>query len=245
MLASSAALLALWLAPAVTLVDADRGDVERRARAVDEAETLYRQRARARTRALYHLVAGGDARSFSEPPPVEQRTARVALLRVLRRDLDERAKYRTERARLAEERVALDRRASAWMARRAEAPAPPPSLSRPVKGARVGGFGRVREASGLERERRGVLLSARPGEVVAAPLVATCHPLGELPGLGPALLLRGALDVSVVLAPVTDARCAGGPVPERAPLGKARGGTLYVELRQHGVPVDPASALRR
>ncbi len=244
MLASSA-LLAMLLAPTLTVVDADRADVERRARAVDEAEALYRQRAGARTRALHHLVAGGDARRFAEPPSVEQRSARVALLRVLRRDLDERAKYRAERGLLAEERAAIDRRASAWMARRAESPAPPPPLARPVKGSIVGGFGRVRESSGLERERRGVLLQARPGEVVSSPLGATCHPLGELPGLGPALLLRGAHDVSVVLAPVTGSSCAGGPVSQRAPLGKTGGGTLYVELRRHGAPVDPAPALRR
>ncbi len=245
MLACSA-LAALWLLPAAAAIDADRADVERRSRAVAEAETLYGQRARARTRALYHLVAGGDARAFAEPPTLSQRAAQVALVRILRRDLDEREQYRAEQTLLAKERASIDRRASAWMSRRAMAPAPPPGLARPVPGALRGAYGRIREPSGLERDRRGVLLAARPGEGVAAPLAAICHPLGELPGLGPALLLLGAHDVAVVLGPVLEPRCAdGAAVGERALLGKAKGPLLYLELRQHGVPVDPTPALHR
>lgn len=142
-------------------------------------------------------------------------------------------------------------------------PAPPFASARgtlplPVEATVLRRF-RSPDASGVARP--GLVLAAEPQALVTAPAAATVRYAGPLldygnvivlePGAGYLLILAGLGQTFVAENEVVTAGDAlglmGGRAPEAAELpgaGEQRGGgdrseTLYMELREGGVPVDP------
>ena len=117
------------------------------------------------------------------------------------------------------------------------------------------------DAAGIERP--GVILATRPQALVTAPAAATLRFAGELLDYGQVAILEPAPDVLIVLAGLGEVYGEAGQIlPEGAPVGlmggtpppahailsdaallagATRSETVYLEVREGGSPVDPAT----
>ncbi len=242
---------------------AELRDLDRRAASLDEQLGLRERLLRRRLRALYKLTQGGAVRILVEARDLDDLSERVsAAHRVLGRDLrelgalgEELLELGRDRARRADE---LGRAASLEDARVREQATPPVGLlrrrghlPRPVPGEIVVGLARVRlrEARAglppLELPRRAVDLDASAGEPVRAVAAGTVRWVGELEGIGRAVLVdHGDRYVSVTGRLGRVAVANGAIVAEGASLGSAAGKTVSFELSEGRIPLDPARWLR-
>lgn len=133
-------------------------------------------------------------------------------------------------------------------------------LPLPVQGRLLRTFNE-RDAAGIQRP--GLLIASRPLALVTAPAPATIRYLGPLLDYGNVIVLEPAGDTLLVLAGLSEVYGEPGMVvPAGAPVGSMGGSeasadeiltaasegggsglseTLYIELRQGNVPVDPAA----
>lgn len=144
--------------------------------------------------------------------------------------------------------AALERPPLPDAATAAQAPERP---SLPVDGTVLRGF---READAAGVARPGVVLATWPGALVAAPMRASVRYVGPLLDYGNVMILEPRDGLLVVLAGLGTVYAAQGqavlPGDPLAVMGGAAGATqtsaavrsetLYMEVRQDGVPVDPA-----
>jgi len=130
----------------------------------------------------------------------------------------------------------------------------------PVQGDLLRGFN-MADAAGVERP--GIIVATRPRALVTAPFAATLRYRGPLLDYGNVMILEPAADVLVVFAGLAEVFGETGQVlPEGTPIGlmggqapevdailteTAQGGgaqrseTLYIEVRDGQLPVDPAT----
>ncbi len=120
---------------------------------------------------------------------------------------------------------------------------PPHSLRRPVEGEITRRFG---QDAGGGLEISGVTYAAPKGAPVTAPDAGLVQYVGPVKGWGDILILRLAGGYHLVLAgldrtavDVGQSVAAGAPVGWM-PDGKQSPSELYLEVRERGVPVDPA-----
>lgn len=127
---------------------------------------------------------------------------------------------------------------------------PPPVLGRVLRG--------MNEADAAGIRRPGIILATEPGALVTAPWAATLRYRGPLLDYGNVMIVEPATGYLLILAGLGtvfgetgDVLAAGAPlglmggVAENPPAAQQGGGasrseTLYMELRQGKVPVDPA-----
>ena len=241
-------------------VDADRvaaesevKDLERRAHALQEQQTLRRTELKRRLRALYKLSNGGYLRLVSGAATVEELDQRrVALGRVVARDLEELVAVRDEARELDVEQArrkealahALDFGSQVALADVAAASGlqlKEGRLARPVAGPVVGAFGVHKDAAlGIQVARRGVELRSRPGELVHATAAGRVRFVGDVPGLGRGLALDHGDGYVSLLAHLGTIHCAiGDEVGDGDAIAEAAGSSVYFELAQGGTPMDP------
>jgi murein hydrolase activator len=241
-------------------VDADRvaaeaevKDLERRARALSDQANERREEVKRRLRALYKLSNGGYLRLVAGAASVEELDQRrVALGRVVARDLEELAAVRDEAHELDLEQArrkealahALDFGAQVALADVADASGlqlKQGRLARPVAGGVVGTFGAHKDGTlGLALTRRGVELRSRPGELVRAVAAGRVRFIGEVPGLGRGLAIDHGDGYLSLLAHLATIHCAvGDQVGDGDVIAEAAGSSVYLELAQGGTPMDP------
>jgi septal ring factor EnvC (AmiA/AmiB activator) len=241
-------------------VDADRvsaesevKDLERRAHALQEQQTQRRADLKKRLRALYKLSNGGYLRLVAGAASVEELDQRrVALGRVVARDLEELGAVRDEARELDSEQArrkealahALDFGSQVALADVAAASGlqvKQGRLARPVAGPVVGGFGVHKDAAlAIQVTRRGVELRSRPGELVHAAAAGRVRFVGDLPGLGRGLALDHGDGYVSLLGHLGTIHCAvGDEVGDGDAIAEAAGSSVYFELAQGGTPMDP------
>jgi murein DD-endopeptidase MepM/ murein hydrolase activator NlpD len=235
------------LATRVTADLRDRAAVVARTEAVlEDKRADLDAAARRRLRSLYKLSRASRPALWFEPSARGQvLRRRAAIVRVLRRDL-------AERAILDDEVRAAGNAAATLVTLEAIPAAPPPapaSLLRPVRGAPiVGRFGAYREGR-LELARRGIELRVRPGAAVVAPVDGQIRFVGPLRGLGGVVIIdHGDLRAIVAGVDAAEPAGAGRSVQAGDPLGTASGARLGLEIRLRtgdaaGFPIDPAPLL--
>jgi septal ring factor EnvC (AmiA/AmiB activator) len=203
---------------------------------------------RSRVRALYKLTRSGRTPLWLDP---ERRRNfvrwRGAAARILHRDLRELELLYQERAVARRARARLERDRAAAAA--AEPPAAG-SLAPPVRGRVVAGFGRYRhDGSRATLVRRGVELASERGADVVAVAAGQVAFAGPLRGLGTAVVVDHGGYLSVIGRIGAAVVAAGDTVARGQPLGTARGGRIYLEIRLDlgagGEPIDPAPLLDR
>ena len=134
------------------------------------------------------------------------------------------------------------------------------TLDMPVLGRVLRRFG---EADGAGVTRPGLVQATRPRALVTAPWAASVRYAGPLPDYGNVIILEPQADYLIIIAGVgtlyvvpgeivASGAALGlmpgdpGPESEELILPSVQGGgaelteTLYIELRENGVPVDPA-----
>lgn len=214
-----------------------------------ERERACRARLRGRVRAYYRRERAGLLHIWFDPRGRFGALARrAAVSRILAADLRELALVQEEREAALVERDRLRSEAVAPV----PALPPPGSLARPVAGAAIAeGFGTHRDdPSGASVQRRGIRLSADPGDAVVAPASGTVRWAGSLAGSGAVLLDHegGVLTVLVGLVAPVELR-TGQSVARGDTLGRAAGHSVYLEVRMEtgtfGTPVDPSPLLGR
>lgn len=241
-------------------VDADRAaaeaevrDLERRARALQDQANERRAEVKRRLRALYKLSSGGYLRLVAGADSIEELDQRrVALGRVVARDLEELAAVRDEARDLDAEEVrrhealahALDVGNQVALADVADASGlqlKQGRLARPVAGAVVGSFGVHKDATlGVQVTRRGVELRSRPGEAVRAIAAGRVRFAGDVPGLGRGIAIDHGDGYVSIVAHLGTLRCAvGDEVGDGDIVAEAAGSSVYLELAQGGTPMDP------
>lgn len=201
---------------------------------------LHERRVRAELAALYRRMRGARVRLWVDPgerAAIARRRADTA--RLLRRDLHELVTLRAELASVARSRA----RITAGLSAPASAPQAG-SLARPVPGAIAARFGIYRDPeSGARIDRRGIELSAAPGQTVRAVAPGRVRYAGPIRGLGDGVIVahRGFLSVVGDLGRV--AVTAGRSIGRGAALGQAGGDHIYLEVRldngNGGLPIDP------
>ncbi|AZV76477.1 peptidase M23 [Parasedimentitalea marina] len=129
----------------------------------------------------------------------------------------------------------------------------------PVQGLVLRGFG-AQDAAGISRP--GLLIAARPRALVSSPTAATIRYRGPLLDLGNVVILEPQSDMLFVLSGLAEVFGeAGQVIPKGTPVGLMGGvtpeigailslsgdgagtdrtETLYIEVRLHDTPVDPA-----
>ncbi len=255
-----------WAGRPPEAIDADRvnaeaevKDLERRARALSDQANERRDEVKRRLRALYKLSNGGYLRLVAGAASVEELDQRrVALGRVVARDLDELVAVRDEARELDGEQArrkeaiarALDYGAQVALADVAGATGlqlKQGRLARPVLGPVVGGFGVHKDSAlGIEVARRGVELRSRPGELVRAVAAGRVRFVGDVPGLGRGVALDHGDGYVTLLAHLGTLHCAvGDEVGDGDVLAEAAGSSVYLELSQAGTPIDPTHWLGR
>jgi murein hydrolase activator len=241
-------------------VDADRvaaeaevKDLERRAHALQDQANLRRTELKRRLRALYKLSNGGYLRLVAGAATVEELDERrVALGRVVARDLEELVAVRDEARELDVEQArrkealahALDFGAQVALADVAGATGlqlKQGRLARPVSGPVVGGFGVHKDSAlGIQVTRRGVELRSRPGELVRAVAAGRVRFIGDVPGLGRGLALDHGDGYVTLLGHLGTVHCvAGDEVGDGDVIAEAASSSVYFELAQGGTPIDP------
>jgi septal ring factor EnvC (AmiA/AmiB activator) len=241
-------------------VDADRAaaeaevkDLERRAHALQDQANERRAEVKRRLRALYKLSNGGYLRLVAGAASVEELDQRrIALGRVVARDLEELAAVRDEARELDAEQArrkealahALDVGAEVALADVADATGlqlKQGRLARPVAGAVVGAFGVHKDATlGVQVTRRGIELRSRPGELVRAVAAGHVRFVGDVPGLGRGLAIDHGDGYVSLLAHLGAIHCAAGDiVGDGDVVAEAASSSIYLELAQGGTPMDP------
>jgi septal ring factor EnvC (AmiA/AmiB activator) len=254
-----------WARPAEA-IDAERAaaaaelrDLDRRATTLGEQLQLRQLTLRRRLRALYKLSQGGAFQLVSDAGSFEELDERVTgTQRIVSRDLQELGALDEELAELGNDRA----RRSGELAQQGASPLPSTdgpvglqrvrgALTRPVPGPIAIGFQRtrVREpragAPAIELPRRGVELEATIGQTVRAIAAGTVSWVGELDGLGRAVIVdHGEHYVSVTGRLGRIVVRQGAHVRDGDPLGSAAGSTVAFELTEGAVALDPAHWLR-
>ena len=247
-------------------VDADRvaaesevKDLERRAKALSEQAEARKASLKHRLRALYKLSNGGYLRLVAGAATVEELDERrVALARVVARDLDELAAVREEAREVDAEQArrkealakALDFGAQVALADVAEAAGlqrKQGQLVRPVAGPVVGSYGVHKDAQlGVQLSRRGIELRSHAGELVRATAAGRVRYVGELPGYGRGVAVDHGDGYVSLYGRLGAVRCTvGDEVGDADVLAEAAGSSVYFELAQGGTPMDPTSWLGR
>jgi len=241
-------------------VDADRAaaeaevqDLERRSRALQEQASQRRAEVKRRLRALYKLSSGGYLRLVAGAASVEELDQRrVALGRVVARDLEELAAVRDEARELDAEQArrkealahALDvgnQVALADVAAASGLQLKQGRLARPVAGAVVGPFGVHKDTTlGVQVTRRGVELRSHAGELVRAVAAGRVRYLGDVPGLGRGVAIDHGDGYVSIVAHLGAIHCAvGDEVGDGDVIAESAGSSVYFELAQGGTPMDP------
>jgi septal ring factor EnvC (AmiA/AmiB activator) len=240
---------------------AELRDLERRAGSLEDQLGLRRRVLRRRVRALYKMSQGGAFRLVVDARNLDDLDERViAARRVVERDLEEVGALDEELAELGRDR---DRREQALARDAAPEATREPSaaptglsrargaLSRPVPGPIVLGLGRtlVREpragAPALELPRRAVDLASSEGAPVHAIAAGTVRWIGEIEGVGRAVIVDHGDRYVSVTGRLTRVRVhPGAHVREDETLGHAAGDTISFELTEGTMPLDPAHWLR-
>jgi septal ring factor EnvC (AmiA/AmiB activator) len=236
---------------------AEQSDLERRTNTLDEQLRGRQRTLRRRLRALYKMSQGGAFRLVIDAQSLAELDERVtASQRVIARDLDELAALDEEVAELARDRT----RRTTELARDADTRDPTiatgllrfrGALTRPVPGPINIGMQRVRVrepragAPALEVPRRSVELVADAGERVRAVASGTVRWIGELDGVGRALILdHGEHYVSVTGRLARVQARLGARVREGDVIGIASGPSVSFELTEGRMALDPARWLR-
>jgi septal ring factor EnvC (AmiA/AmiB activator) len=232
---------------ALALLQPDRSDddviqeYDHRREIVGAETAKHRDHVRRRMLALYKLQRGGYARLlFESQSRADFFVRRAAATRIVERDLGELRLYARERATLDEERKRLQ------MATTHFDPAAPMAFRSPVLQPNVlAHFGAYHDPeTGLELDRRGVLLAAHRGETVRAPASGVVRFAGPLEELGQTVVIEhdGGLYTVVArmreLNVLEDVRVAAGDE-----LGSAAG-PILLQLRRGTTPLDPEPLLR-
>ncbi len=258
----------------IEAIEADRAaaatelrDLERRGAALEDQLELRQRMLRRRMRALYKLAQGGSFRLVADAGGTDELERRlVAANRLVSRDLHEltaldeeldelgrdrarRGQEATRAAALDEARAQVDRTPRVGLEQRRG------QLGRPVPGAISVGFQRVRlreqRAVGkeggmpLELPRRTVELVATPHEVVRAIARGVVRWVGEIEGLGHAVLVDHGDHYVTVTGKLE--RCVVSPgdeVQEGTVLGHAQGTLVSFELSEGRTALDPSGWLR-
>jgi murein hydrolase activator len=241
-------------------VDADRvaaeaevKDLERRAHALQDQADERRAEVKRRLRALYKLSNGGYLRLVAGAASVEELDQRrVALGRVVARDLEELAAVRDEARELDVEQArrkealahALDvgnQVALADVAAASGLQLKQGRLARPVAGAVVGAFGVHKDGTlGVQVARRGVELRSHAGELVRAVAAGRVRYLGDVPGLGRGVAIDHGDGYVSIVAHLGAVHCAvGDEVGDGDVIAESAGSSVYFELAQGGTPMDP------
>jgi septal ring factor EnvC (AmiA/AmiB activator) len=253
-----------WAGRPPEAIDADRAgaeaevhDLERRARALADQQTLQRARLRQRLLALYKLSNGGLLRLVADSASVAELDARrEAVSRVLARDLAELAAVREEARELDLEQA---RRKEA-LARAIELGSQVPladvadatglqllqgRMKRPVAGSIVGAFGSARDPIvGVQLVRRGIELRSHAGERVRASASGQVRWIGDVPGLGRGIAIDHGDGYTTITARLDDITPAvGDSVTEGMRIARASGTSVYFELAQAATPIDPSGWL--
>lgn len=249
--------------------DAEVHDLERRARALDDAQAERQEQLKHRLRAIYKLSQGGLVRVLLGSESASDFELRHrAMRRLLARDLEELAAVRddsraldeaqSERASSLARAVELDQK----LKQAKESPEPTGlwaqkgHLLRPVPGPIVASFGSYRDPAPpgktaqasrpIVLARPGAELRARAGETVVAIAAGEVRFVGLVPGHGLGVAIDHGDGYVTITAGLTELRVGRGqPVQAGAPLGDAIGPTLYLELAQGGTPLDPSPWLTR
>jgi septal ring factor EnvC (AmiA/AmiB activator) len=238
-------------------VEAERSDLERRVTTLDEQLHGRQRTLRRRLRALYKMSQGGAFRLVVDAQSLAELDERVtASERVIARDLDELAALDEEIAELARDRA----RRAPELTRDEDTRDPATAtgllrsrgaLTRPVPGPINIGLQRVRirepraGAPALEVPRRSVELVADTGERVRAVAGGTVRWIGELEGVGRAIIVdHGERYVSVTGRLARVHLRLGARVHEGDVLGTAAGPTVSFELTEGRMALDPARWLR-
>jgi septal ring factor EnvC (AmiA/AmiB activator) len=269
---SRAALAFAMLLPAAArarpaeAIDAERAaaaaelrDLDRRATSLGDQLQVRQHMLRRRMRALYKLSQGGAFQLVSDARTLEELDERVTgTQRIVSRDLQELGALDDELGELAHDRA----RRAEELAREAATQAPSNegatgllrvrgALTRPVPGPIAIGFQRtrVREphagAPAVELPRRGVELESSLGQPVRAIAAGTVSWVGDLDGLGRAVIIdHGDHYVSVTGRLGRVVVRPGAHVRDGDPLGNAAGSTIAFELTEGKVALDPAHWLR-
>jgi septal ring factor EnvC (AmiA/AmiB activator) len=253
-----------WAGRPPEAIDAERAaaeaevrDLERRARALEEQQTVQRARLRQRLLALYKLSNGGLVRLLAGATSVAELDARrEAVSRVVARDLAELASLREEARELDLEQArrkealarAIELGSQVALADVADATGlqlRQGRLTRPVAGAIAGSFGLARDpALGVELVRQGIELRSHAGEPVRACASGHVRWIGDVPGLGRGLAIDHGDGYLTLTARLDDiAPAVGDQVSEGMRLGRATGPTIYFELAQAATPIDPSGWL--
>lgn len=123
---------------------------------------------------------------------------------------------------------------------------PPATLLLPTKGPITHGFGEALTGGG---ESTGIIIAAPKGAEVTAPEAGLVQYVGPVKGWGVILILRLPGGYHLVLAGLDRATVGiGQSVAAGSPVGWMTDGRqspseLYLEVRERGVPVDPAKWL--
>lgn len=238
--------------------EAEVRDLERRARALDQQAQARREQLKKRVRALYKLSSGGYLRLLARADDAAELSARhEAVRRVLSRDLaeleaisEEAATVAADHARRAEVLARTLALGEAISKAEREAPSEPGALrgrlERPVPGPVTAAFGPYVDRAGAQLLRRGIALSARPGERVRAAAAGQVRWVGDVPGHGRGVAVDHGDGYVTVTARLAHAEVeAGESVVAGQGLGAAAGGTVFFELAQGGTPIDPVPWLTR
>lgn len=222
--------------------------------ALESVAESRRAHLRRRVRALYRISQGGYVRMLvTAEDPAELFARRDGMRRIIRRDLDELSSVKTELADLDGDRARLrarERRAADLDSAVAEpsqhALSRKQALYRPVAGAVVGNFGRYRDGAGIVATRDGVELSTHHGETVRAVAAGEVKSVGELPGLGLAIVVDHGDGWYSLLARLAAPRVApGSTVKPGDHLADAAGATIQLQLAEQGAWIDPTAWLAR
>ena len=219
---------------------------------------------RRRLRTLYKLAEGGSFRLLVDAGDAEELDRRlIAANKLVSRDLHELSALDEEldelgrdRARRGEE---LTRSEALDEARSTAMSAPPGSrlglearrgqLPRPVPGPITTGFSRVRvgdarSATALELPRRSVEMASTAHEPARAIAAGIVRWVGELEGLGHAVLIEHGEHYVTVTGRLERCLVAmGAPVEAGAVLGTAAGGSISFALSEGRTALDPSGWL--
>jgi len=243
--------------------NAELRDLDRRASSLDDQIGLRQRMLRRRLRALYKVAQGGSLRLLvdaSGPTDLSQRLD--AAQRIVGRDLHELSALDEEMAELSRDRSRrtdeLSRAASLDEQRAAAVSEPPVGLERsrgqlprPVPGPIVVGFARVRVlaptsgSAALELPRRNVELASTPGEIVRTVAAGEVRWVGEIDGIGRAVVVDHGDRYLSVTGRLGELRVAVGThLGAGDPLGTAAGRGISFELSEGRTALDPSPWMR-
>ena len=242
---------------------AELRDLDRRATSLDDQLGLRQRMLRRRLRSLYKMSQGGSFRLLVDARSLDELDQRVlAAQRVVVRDLQELGALDEELSELGRDRAhrteelahsagleetrgaAMSEPATGLLRHRGQ-------LARPVPSSITVGIGRVRVrdpragAPAVELPRRGVELTTTSGETVRAIAAGTVTFVGEIDGLGRAVIIdHGDRYVSVTARLGRVIAQVGERIHEGSSLGNAAGTTISFELTEGRVALDPTRWLR-